>query len=104
MSGSVTLDVLDEAETAMDALYRHTKALYALARSHVSTAKAGVTGDDEWMRMPVSPKRCPISTWSRSTLEANAKKHPSRLRTKKVDGGRYYAGRDVREWLGNPPV
>ncbi len=99
-----TLKLLAESEKAMDALYRHTKALYALARAQVSTARASATDDDEWTRMPISPRRCPISGWSRSTLESNAKKHPDRLRTKRVDGGRYYAGRDVREWLGNPPA
>ena len=97
------LEALDTSEKAMDALYRHTKGIYALARVLVTTAKASATDDDEWMRMPVSPRRCPISGWSRSTLQNNAKKHPQRLRTKKVDGGRYYAGRDVREWLSNPP-
>lgn len=97
------LEVLEASEKAMDALYRHTKGLYAIARSQAATAKASAADDDEWMRMPVSPRRCPISGWSRSTIESNAKKHPKRLRTKLVDGGRYYAGRDVREWLSNPP-
>lgn len=98
------LEALDATEKAMDALYRHTKGLYAIARSQAATVKASATDDDEWTRMPISPRRCPISGWSRSTIQCNAKKHPKRLRTKLVDGGRYYAGRDVREWLSNPPL
>lgn len=98
-----TLDALEASEKAMDLLYQHTKALYAMARATITQAGAKAADDDEWTRMPVSPRRCPISRWSRSTIEANAKKHPTRLRTKLVDGGRYYCGKDVRAWLANPP-
>lgn len=98
------LKALDAAEKAMDELYRNTKALYAIARAETISAAARSQDDDDWTRMPVSPRRCPISRWSRSTIEANAKKHPQRLRTKLVDGGRYYSGRDIRAWLADPPA
>lgn len=98
-----TLEALDAAERAMDALYGHSKKLYALARAQVTTATARLADDDEWTRMPPRNTRCGVSGWSRTTLETNAKTHPARLRTKLVQGARYYSAADVRAWLKNPP-
>ncbi len=91
------------AAKILDALESSTQAAFALARALLISAETARTNDDEWTRIPAPKAKCPISRWSRSPLEANAKKHPERLRTKLVDGDRYYAGRDVREWLASPP-
>jgi hypothetical protein len=83
------------ADTVLDRLEEATRAAIALARQ-LAAARTG--DDDEWLRMP-PPRggRCPISKWSRTKLYALSK--DGHLRTKSVQGARYYAGADVRRLL-----
>jgi hypothetical protein len=75
------------ADTVLDRLEEATRAAIALARQ-LAAARTG--DDDEWLRMP--PPR-----GGRSKLYALSK--DGRLRTKSVQGARYYAGADVRRLL-----
>jgi len=97
-----TLDLLNASERAVDELYRSTKAILANTRALIANGGARAEDDDEWTRMPVKPRRCPISGWSRSTLEAHG--NADDIRTKLVKGKRYYAGKDVRAYLQKSPA
>jgi len=96
-----TLNLINASEKAVDELYRATKAILANTRAQIVNGGARNAGDDEWTRMPISPRRCHISGWSRSTIEAHGK--AGDIRTKLVKGKRYYAGLDIRKYLAASP-
>ena len=96
------LVLLEQSEKAMEALYQYTKGVLALARASLTNATRAAQDDDEWLRMPVSPRRCPVSGWGRTTLQQKMNRYPNQLRSKLVGGCRFYSGADVRRFLKGP--
>jgi hypothetical protein len=89
--------ILERVEAAVDEMHAATLAAIRLARSIDANAISSQGDDDMWLRMPVSPRRCPLSGISRTTIEKNGRE--GSVRTKLVDGKRYYSGADVRKYI-----
>lgn len=92
-----TTILLDRLELAATELHAATLAAIRNARSIDANAIISQGDDDAWLRMPVSPSRCPISGISRTTIEKYGRE--KKVRTKLVDGKRYYSGADVRKYI-----
>lgn len=93
------------AEAVLDALEKaqlqHHEAFMAgiqFCRTLLDDPKVRDEDGDDWLRMPIHPARCPISGWSRSTL--NHRISDKSVRRKTI-GNRmsYYSGADVRKVL-----
>jgi hypothetical protein len=97
MDAAAILDRLDRAEKELHQAYREAA---RLARALMTASTARAADDDDWQRMPARGGRCPISGWSRSTVETHAS--AGTIRSKRIGGMRYYAGLDVRTYLSKP--
>lgn len=58
-----------------------------------SAAAAGPANDDGWTRLPAAAARCKVSGWSRATILR--KIAAGLVRSKSVQGARFYASADV---------
>lgn len=94
---TTTEEILDRLEKAATELHLATLATIQLCRTILMESKARAADDDDWLRMPSHPARCPISRWSRSTL--NHRIADGSVRKKKINGMSYYAGLDVQKYL-----
>jgi hypothetical protein len=64
----------------------------------VARALAASQGDEDgWTRMPAPDARCPVSGWSRATLQRRITE--GKIRAKLVQGCRFYSAADVRQLL-----
>ncbi len=93
-TAATILDRLDAAARELHAAYREAS---RLARALAANSAARAADDDDWLRLPARGGRCPLSGWSRSTVEARAA--AGEVRSKRIGGMRYYAGADVRRIL-----
>ena len=93
---------LEHLDRATDALHAAAKAVLRIARSQERTAAAKSTDPDEWTRLPASPRRCPVSGWSRSTLIRRC--NGGEVRRKTVGGATFYAAADVRRLISAATV
>jgi hypothetical protein len=83
--------VLDELDRAIQAALRVARVL------------ATSQGDeDAWTRMPSPTGRCPVSGWSRATLQRRIRE--GKVRAKLVQGCRFYSAADVRQLLALAPA
>jgi hypothetical protein len=80
-------------DAVLDQLEAATKAGLALARELAAARRDG----DEWMRLPAVDGRCPVSRFSRSKI--NRLISAGTVRSKSVQGARFYAAADVRRLL-----
>ena len=96
------LAILDRLDKATTELHAAAKAAITLARSQAaSTAHAG---DDDYMplRMPTPGSRCPVSGYSRSTIEKLIREKA--IRSKLGKGRtRFYSGADARALVNSEP-
>ncbi|MEI7912014.1 MAG: hypothetical protein WCK77_20470 [Verrucomicrobiota bacterium] len=72
-----------------------------LARAVENSAAARTVDDDGWTRIPrqAPGSRCAVSGWSWNTLARKIK--AGQVRTKIVQGFRYYAAKDVNELINS---
>ncbi|MDB6078658.1 MAG: hypothetical protein JWO82_2405 [Akkermansiaceae bacterium] len=96
--------ILDRLERAELELHHAATAALKLARAMAESTAAARADDDEWTRMPAAKERCPISNWSRSTLNRLTAPSPlkPKVRRKTIGGSVFYSGRDVRALLNSP--
>ncbi len=92
-------EVLDRLQQAAEAQHAATLATLQLCRTILMEAKARHEDDDDWLRMPPSKQRCPVSRWSRSTLNRHIE--AGNVRRKRIGRMTYYSGADVRAWIAN---
>lgn len=89
--------LIGKIEEAIHALNLVSLRALGLLRAQLDDTAARFEDDDDWRRMPRNSGRCPVSGWSRGTVERYAKLN--RVRKKKVGGASYYAAKDVRAIL-----
>lgn len=93
----ISADILDRLDRATEELHAASRAAIQLARATISHTTARSADGDDWCRLPSPKTRCPISDWSRSTLCRHIS--AGTIRAKSIKGCRYYALKDVREYL-----
>ena len=86
-------------ESIMRRLGRMEAVLVRLARLVETGTQARNSDDDGWTRLPRPKMRCAVSGWSRSTVMVKIK--AGAVRTKMVQGARYYAAKDVSELINS---
>lgn len=94
---SDVLQILDEQEKALEALYASNKRLLSLARTQQKELEARTAEDIEWIRLPGKGLRCKISNWSRRHLEKLQK--AEKVRKRRTTDGSFYSGADVRRLI-----
>lgn len=101
-------EILDQLESSTRALLEASAAAITLARAIVRDSQARTADDDEWTRMPLHPHRCPVSRWSRGTLDRRTKDgprgEPPQVRRKSVGSTVYYSLADVRRLIAGAPA
>lgn len=96
------VQVIDEQEKALDALYRSHKSLLGLARTQAQQLAAQAADDDEWLRMPGAKQKCPILGCSHGTIRRHIK--DKKIRRKRAVGTTFYSGADARRLLSETSV
>lgn len=84
-----------DAATILNELERAICAAMALTRAMLVSQAP----DDQWLRMPSTKGRCPISQWSRSKIYRLTKQ--GAVRSKHVGTSAFYSASDVRAILQN---
>ncbi len=83
----------DKINEVLDALEKASAAAFSLARQ-LAAARGD---DDEWTRLPSPKARCPVSGWSRSTI--NRHTISGKVRRKSIGASVFYSAADVRQLL-----
>jgi hypothetical protein len=96
------VQVIDEQEKALEALYRSHKSLLGLARTQAKQLAAKDTDDDEWLRMPSGKQKCPILGCSDTTIRRHIK--AGAIRRKRSVGTTFYSGADARRLVAESPT
>jgi hypothetical protein len=96
---TATEAVLSRLEAAAMASHQATLATLQLCRSLLTESSARSADDDDWLRMPSQTKRCPISGWSRTTLNRHITSGD--VRKKRISSCAYYSGADVRKLISD---
>ena len=92
---SADAEVMDRMDRLERLLLGRLAALEAVL---VGAAGVAAADDDGWHRLPAPGDRCPVSRWSRSTVLRAIERGD--VRSKSVQGARYYALADIRKILG----
>lgn len=96
---TATETVIARLEAATLAHHEATLATLQLCRSILTSSTARAADDDDWLRMPSQTKRCPISGWSRTTLNRHITSGD--VRKKRISSCAYYSGSDVRKFISD---
>jgi hypothetical protein len=94
---TLTDEILDRLESATTELHAAQMALIQFSRTVLRDCAARAADDDNWLRLPSTAARCPISGWSRSSL--NRRIAAGDVRKKKIQSMAYYSGTDVRKYI-----
>lgn len=98
---STAEQVLDRLDKALNEIHAASAAVIQFSRRQLEDTKARGEDDDDWRRLPTPTQRCPLSRWSRTTL--NRRIDAGDVRRKRIGRMTYYSGADVRAWLAKQP-